>query len=167
MWLCRLSHERFANTIIFGYFAKDGHAFAKVFAVFDGAVDIFCQPNQKQSAPFDDIYNLTDDNTAERMSLNIQVNRHLLRDDFYVEFGVGVIAFFPNSLADMHYLNLPECSCLEDDMGVNSAASGKVECPGNLFTMKVGNHESYTVVFYGFYLGIVGKVLTSYDESVG
>ena len=83
-FLCGFGGERFVDTIIFGYFAKNSHAFAEFFAVFDGAVDIFCQPNQKQSAPFDDIYNLTNDYTAERMSLNIQVNRHLLRDDFYV-----------------------------------------------------------------------------------
>ena len=66
----------------------------------------------------------------------------------------------------MYYLDLPEYSCLEDDMGVNSAAPGKVECPRNLFTMEVGNHESYTIVFYGFDLGIIGKILASYDESV-
>ena len=153
-------------SIVFGYFAKNGHALAKVFAVFDGAVDIFGQPNQKQCAFFDGVYDFANDNTAERVSLNIQVNRHLLRDDFYVELGVGIASLFPNPFAYVNYLDLPECPCLEDDMGVNSAASGKVECPRNLFTMKVGNHECYTVVFYGLDLGVVSKILASYNESV-
>ena len=158
--------ECFVVAIIFGYFAKNSHPFAKFFAVPDGAVDILCQPNQEKCAFFDGVYNFTYNDTAERVGLNIQVNRHLLRDDFYVELGVGIASLFPNPFAYVNYLNLPEFSCLKYDMGVNSAASGKVECPRNLFTMKVGNHECYTVVFYGLYLGVVGKILASYNESV-
>ena len=158
--------ECFVVAIILGYFAKNSHPFAKFFAVLDGAVDILCQPNQEKRTPFDDIYNFTKNDTAGRVVLNIQVNRHLLRDDFYVELGVGIASLFPNPFAYVNYLDLPECPCLEDDMGVNSAASGKVECPRNLFTMKVGNHECYTVVFYGLDLGVVSKILASYNESV-
>ena len=165
-YLRRLSRECFAVAIVFGYFAKNGHPFAKFFAVFDDAVDILCQPNQEKCAFFDGVYNFPYDNTTERVVLNIQVYRHLLRDDFYVELGVGIASLFPNPFAYVNYLDLPECPCFEDDMGVNSAASGKVECPRNLFAMKVGNHECYTIVFYGLDLGVVSKILASYNESV-
>ena len=165
-YLCRLSKKGFAVSIVFGYFAKNGHALAKVFAVFDGAVDIFGQLNQKQCAFFDGVYDFANDNTAERVSLNIQVNRHLLRDDFYVELGVGIASLFPKFFTYVNYLDLPEISSLEDDMGVNSAAPGKVECPGTFFIVIVGNCKGYAVIFDGLDLSIIGKILASYDEAV-